>query len=114
MELDTTNRDPFKFAWLDLLWMIFLGALAVLPPFFEVHKELALLAIGAFQIFEHRLLKSVNPARGRAYAVLIKILLATLLVGHTGGVPINSSYYLIYYLPAVSAAMTYGPWGTLL
>ena len=114
MQLDTTNRDPFKFAWLDLLWMIFLGALAVLPPFFEVHKELALLAIGAFQIFEHRLLKSVNPARGRAYAVLIKILLATLLVGHTGGVPINSSYYLIYYLPAVSAAMTYGPWGTLL
>lgn len=113
MELDTTSRDPFKFAWLDLLWMIFLGALAVLPPVFEVHKELVLLAIGAFQIFEHGLLKSVKPARGRAYAVLIKILLATLLVGHTGGVPINSSYYLIYYLPVVSAAMTYGPWGTL-
>src|SRR5262249_36059048 len=28
--------------------------------------------------------------------------------------PINSSYYLIYYLPVVSAAMTYGLWGTLL
>ena len=94
--------------------MIFLGALAALPPFFEVHKELALLAIGAFQIFEQRLLKSVNPARARAYSVLLKILLATLLVGHTGGIPINSSYYLIYYLPVVSAAMTYGLWGTLL
>jgi signal transduction histidine kinase len=114
MEFDTRNRDPFKLAWLDLLWMIFLGALAVLPPLFEVHKELALLAIGAFQIFEHRLLRSVKPARARVYAVLIKVLLATFLVGHTGGIPINSSYYLIYYLPVVSAAMTYGPRGTLL
>src|SRR5437867_51458 len=66
MELDTPNREPFKLAWLDLLWMIFLGALAVLPPFFELHKELTLLAIGAFQIFEYRLLKSINPTRGRA------------------------------------------------
>jgi hypothetical protein len=114
MSFATSDRDQFKFAWLDLLWMIFLGALAALPPFFEVHKELALLAIGAFQIFEQRLLKSVNPARARAYSVLLKILLATLLVGHTGGIPINSSYYLIYYLPVVSAAMTYGLWGTLL
>lgn len=114
MELDTPNQEPFKLAWLDLLWMIFLGALAVLPPFYEPHKELALLGIGTFQIFEQRLLKSVHPRRAGAYGVLIKILLATVLVGHTGEIPINSSYYLIYYLPVVSAAMTFGPWGTLL
>jgi two-component system, NtrC family, sensor histidine kinase HydH len=114
MQLDTPNRESFKLAWLDLLWIIFLGALAVLPPFFEFHKQLALLAIGTFQIFEQRLLKSINPRRAGAYSVLIKVLLATILVGHTGEIPINSSYYLIYYLPVVSAAMTFGPWGTLL
>jgi two-component system, NtrC family, sensor histidine kinase HydH len=114
MSLVTTNRDEFKLAWLDLLWIVFLGALAVLPPFYEPHKELALLGIGIFQIFEQRLLKSIPPRRARAYGVLIKILLATILVGHTGEIAINSSYYLIYYLPVVSAAMTFGPWGTLL
>jgi two-component system sensor histidine kinase HydH len=108
-----TNGHEFKLAWLDLLWIIFLAALAALPPFFELHKEMALLGIGAFQIFEQRLLKSVDARRAASYGVLIKILLATLLVGHTGGIPINSSYYLIYYLPVVSAAMTFGPWGTL-
>jgi signal transduction histidine kinase len=114
-EMPPVEKDAyeFKLAWLDLLWIIFLAALAVLPPFFELHKEMALVGIGAFQIFEPRLFKSVNARRAAAYGVLIKILLATLLVGHTGGIPINSSYYLIYYLPVVSAAMTYGPWGTL-
>lgn len=49
--------------------------------------------------------------RGRAYSVMIKIGLASLLLAHTGG--INSSYYLIYYLPVVTAAMFFGPWATL-
>src|SRR5215471_7758685 len=114
MPPDARSGREFKLAWLDFLWIIFLAALAVLPPFFELHKEMALVGIGAFQIFEQRLFKSVQARRAAAYGVLIKILLATLLVGHTGGIPINSSYYLIYYLPVVSAAMSYGPWGTLL
>jgi hypothetical protein len=106
------NQEHFKLSWMDFLWLSFLGGLSVLPPFFELHKQLTLLGIGAFQILEHRFLRSVNPSRGRAYSVIIKILLATLLVGHTGGIPINSSYYLIYYLPVISAAMVYGVWGT--
>ena len=108
------NQEHSRLSWIDFLWLAFLGGLLILPPFFELHKELTLLGIGAFQIFEHRLFKSVNPRRARAYSVIIKILLATLLVGHTGGIPINSSYYLIYYLPVISAAMAYDAWGTLL
>src|SRR5215470_14246277 len=54
MSLVTTSQDEFKLAWLDLLWIVFLGALAVLPPFYEPHKELALLGIGTFQIFDRR------------------------------------------------------------
>jgi len=98
--------------WMDLVWVAFLGGLAVLRPLFEVHKQFTLLAIGVFQIFEHAFISYLGPARGRAYSMLIKIALASLLVHHTGG--INSSYYLIYFLPAVTAAMFYEGWATLL
>ena len=99
-----------SFAWMDLLWLAFLAGLAVLPPLLEVHKQLTLLAIGAFQIFEHRFLERV-PKRGRAYSVILKILLASLLVDATGG--IWSSYYLIYFVPVVTAAMYFDLWATL-
>ncbi len=99
------------FAWMDLLWLAFLGGLALTRPLFEIHKQLTLLAIGALQILEHRLLVRV-PSRGRAYSVILKIVLATLLIDHTDG--INSSYYLIYFLPVVTAAMFFDAAGTLL
>src|SRR6266571_8678601 len=104
--------EQHSFAWMDLLWLAFLGGLAVLEPIREPHKQLVLLGIGLFQIFETRILKPIKPSRRGPYSVLIKILLATLLVAHTGN--IESSYYLIYYLPVVSAAMYFGVWGTLL
>ncbi len=99
------------FAWMDLLWLAFLGGLALTRPLFEIHKQLTLLAIGAIQIFERRLLERL-PSRGRAYSVVLKIVLATLLIDHTGG--INSSYYLIYFVPVVTAAMLFDAAGTLL
>lgn len=99
--------------WMDLVWLGFLAALGLLPPLGEIHKQLILVAIGAFQILEHRILRRVPASRRRIYSVLVKMLLATLLVAHTGVVAIESSYYLIYYLPVVSAAMLFGPWGTL-
>src|SRR5271169_2056810 len=102
-----------KIDWLDLLWLIFLAGLAILPPVREYHKQLTLLAIGILQLSEGWLISSI-PKRGRAYVVLLKILLATLLLDHTGDVGINSSYYPIYYLCVVTAAVYYGPIGTLL
>ena len=104
------ESERLKLAWMDLLWLIFLGGLAVLQPIVEIHKQLTLLAIGIFQIIEQQFLALAGP-RGPLYSVVIKILLASLLIAHTGG--INSSYYLIYYLPVVSAAMLFGPWATL-
>jgi two-component system sensor histidine kinase HydH len=101
-----------KFRWIDFVGLIFLLGLAVLPPFTEIHKQLTLLAIGVFQIFESRLILW-RPGRGRAYSVLIKILLATLLLGHTGTVGINSNYWPIYFLPVVTAAVYFGPFGAL-
>ena len=98
--------------WVDLIWLIFLGALALLPPVDEYHKQLILLAIFAVQVSEGWLIRRL-PKRGPAYTVIIKILLATLLLDHTGEFGINSSYYPIYFLPIVSSAIYYGTWGAL-
>lgn len=101
-----------KFGWLDVLGLVFLAGLALLPPITEVHKQLTLIAIGLFQIFERRLIVW-RPTRGPVYSVLIKMLLATLLLGHTGEAGINSDYWPIYFLPVVTASVYFGPLATL-
>jgi two-component system sensor histidine kinase HydH len=93
-----------KLDWMDLLWLLFLLGLALLPPVRELHKQLILIAIGILQLLEGRLVEQL-PKRGQSYAVLLKILLAMLLISHTGEVGINSSYYPIFYLPIVTAAI---------
>ena len=107
-----TLHEREQFSWMDLLWLAFLAGLAILPPIAEIHKQFILLAIGVLQLLEGRLI-AYFPTRGRYYAVFLKILLATLLIDHTGEVAITSSYYPIYYLPVVTAAIYFGPWGTL-
>ena len=98
--------------WIDFVWLVFLGGLALLPPVNEIHKQLIMLAIFVIQIFEGWLVSRL-PKRGPAYSVLIKILLATLLLDHTGEMGINSPYYPIYFLPVVSAAIYFGPIATM-
>ena len=99
-------------SWIDLIWLVFLGGLALLPPVDEIHKQLILLAIFVYQLFEGWVVARL-PARGPAYSVLIKILLATVLLDHTGEIGINSSYFPIYFLPVVSAAIYFGTFGAL-
>jgi signal transduction histidine kinase len=99
-------------AWLAI-WLVFLAGLAMLPPRLEWHKQVILLAIGIVQVLETKII-SRFPKRGVSYVILLKILLATVLIDHTGEVGINSSYYPIYYLPVVTAALYCGPWLTLL
>jgi len=101
-----------RIGWIDILWLAFLAGLAVLPPLDEIHKQIILASFGIFQLLESRLIAWL-PGRGRAYSVLIKTLLATLLIGHTGGIGINSNYYPIIFLPVVTAAIYYGLVGTL-
>jgi len=94
-------------AWLAI-WLAFLVGLALLPPQLEWHKQLILLAIGIVQVLETKLISHL-PNRGVFYVILLKIVLATVLIDHTGEVGINSSYYPIYYLPIVTAALYCGP-----
>lgn len=108
--------EPFKrerLNWMDALWLLFLAGLALLPPIREYHKQVILLAIGILQLFEGSLIQ-LSPRRGEHYSVALKIVLSMLLLGHTGQVEINSSYYPIFYVPIVTAAVYFGPLGTLL
>jgi two-component system, NtrC family, sensor histidine kinase HydH len=97
--------------WL-IIWLVFIGVLAALPPELEWHKQVILLAIGVVQLLETRIVARFEP-RGVVYVILLKILLATILIDHTGEISINSSYWPIYFLPVVTAALYCGPWMTL-
>ncbi|MGB6432298.1 MAG: ATP-binding protein [Candidatus Acidiferrales bacterium] len=109
---DRVERDGR--GWIDWLVVAILAGLAILPPIREIHKQLILLVIAAVQLLEARLIR-FEPRRGRYYAVLLKIALATLLIDHTGmEATINSSYYPIYFLPVMTAAMYFDTIGTLL
>jgi two-component system sensor histidine kinase HydH len=100
--------------WLDLLYLIFLAGLALLPPIREYHKDLILLGIGIFQLLEAQFVHAAGKI-GPYCAVAIKISLATILLGHTGDpAPISSSYWPIFWLPIMTAAMYFGPLGTLI
>ena len=111
-EREASAIRDFRITWVDLIWLVFLGGLALLPPVDEIHKQLILLAFLIVQVLEGWLIAQL-PERGAAYSVFLKILLATLLLDHTGEIGINSSYFPIYFLPVVSAAIYFGTIGTL-
>ena len=94
-----SEQRRIKFAWMDVLLLVFLASLAVLFPISEIHAQLILISIGLFQVFERSFIGWVGP-RGEVYSIIIMIGLSSLLILHTGG--INSSYYLIYYVPVVN------------
>ena len=109
--MNETRRQTIN--WMDYLWLLFLAGLALLPPVKEYHKQVILLAFGIVQLLEGWVVERL-PARGPIYMVLIKIGLATMLVNHTGEISINSSYWPIFFLPAVTAAEFFMPLPTLL
>jgi two-component system, NtrC family, sensor histidine kinase HydH len=107
------DRKRSAVDWFDVLWLLFIVVLAFLPPINEVHKQLILIAFALFQFLEGKLIVRL-PHEGPTISVSIKIVLATLLLDHTGEMGINSPYYPIYYLPVITAAIYFGPIGTLL
>jgi two-component system, NtrC family, sensor histidine kinase HydH len=108
------DRQRAAVDWIDVVWLVFIVGLAVLPPIHEIHKQLILFVFAIFQFFERSLLAHY-PRSGRYTAVIIKIALATILLAHTGDQSaINSSYWPIYFVPVVTAAIYFGPLATLL
>ena len=101
--------------WLDLLWLLFLAGLAILPPINEPHKQVILLLLGVFQLLERAFIQHSLKNWGPALAVIAKLVLATELINHTRDVaPIISSYWPVFFVPVTTAAIYFGPVGTLL
>ena len=94
--------------WTEVLFLLFLAGLAVLPPIHEIPKQLILITIAAVQLLEGRLAGRLQRSQ-HVCAVLLKILLATLLLNHTGEMAINSPYWPIYFVPVVTAATYFSP-----
>jgi signal transduction histidine kinase len=99
---------------IDAVWLIFLCALAALGMTRQEHslyEWLVLLALGGVQIAEARLDVS-SDRTSAALAIAVKLVLCYWLVAETDGV--ESSYYLIFLLPIVSAASLFELGGALL
>ncbi|MEZ5362945.1 MAG: ATP-binding protein [Bryobacterales bacterium] len=98
----------------DIVWLLFLSALAAMgltKPAHSPWEWFALLALGGVQIAEGNLGWSESP-RQAAWAIAAKLVLCYMLVWTTGG--IESSHYLIFLLPIVSAASMFGLARTML
>lgn len=98
----------------DVVWLLFLTALAALgltQPEHSPWEWFALLALGGLQIAEGNLGWSERPTQA-VWAIVGKLVLCYLLVWTTGG--IESSYYLIFLLPIVSAASMFSLNGTMI
>ena len=99
---------------IDLLWLLVvvaLGALASTLPRHSPYEFAVLAAIAVVQIAEIRF-GFFSGRWGALIAILLKLALAWVLVGVTDG--IESSYYLVFLLPVVSAASSLGLAATIL
>jgi hypothetical protein len=52
LDSDRQAIRDLHLSWIDLIWLLFLGGLALLPPVDEYHKQLILLAIFVCQLVE--------------------------------------------------------------
>jgi signal transduction histidine kinase len=88
----------------DFVWLLFFSALAIFSPERHPVTLAALGALGVVQVLEPRL--------GAIPSVLLKLVLCYPLIGYGGG--ISSSFYLVLFLPVISAATSFGLLGTTL
>jgi hypothetical protein len=81
----------------DLVWLLFFTAVAVFGP--ERHPALlaSLLALGVVQLLEPRL--------GAIVSIVLELGLCYLIIGKGGG--LSSSYFVVLYLPVISAATNF-------
>jgi signal transduction histidine kinase len=88
----------------DFVWLLFFTALAVFSPERHPRALAALGALGVVQVLEPRL--------GAIPSVVLKLALCYPLIGYGGG--ISSSFYLVLFLPVISAATSFGLLGATL
>lgn len=95
----------------DAVWILLFATMAALSPTIDVSETVLLAALAGAQVAEPKL-AFLNSTRGKVCWIVLKLLLAYLLIGYTGG--LISIYYLLLLLPVLSAATFLGVLGTLL
>ncbi len=91
--------------------MVLFGSLAAVSPL-QNSAEIEMLAgLALLQVLAPRF-RALNTRTGTAVIIALKLLLGFLLIGVTYG--IDSDYFLVLFLPILSAATTYGAFGTSL
>ncbi len=95
----------------DFVWILLFGSMAAVIPARDAMETALLTALALVQILEPRF-AFFETYRGKVTSILLKLLLAYLLTGYTGG--INSSFYLVLLVPVLSAATSFGVAGTVL
>ena len=91
----------------DAVWVLLFLALHFSSRIVNDAEAEMLAAFAIFEIVEPRIGYFQLTAQGRFLGVVVRLVLAYLLMGVTGG--ITSSYYLILLLPVVRAATLFGP-----
>jgi signal transduction histidine kinase len=92
------------------MWLLLFGALAYTLPLHDLYDLGPLVALGIAQVLESKI-PALASTRGRILWIVLKLVLAYLLIGYTGG--ISSRYWWVLLLPVVSAATTLGVVGTM-
>jgi two-component system, NtrC family, sensor histidine kinase HydH len=102
---------PWKPTSRDAVWILLFLALHFSSRIINDAEAEVLAAFALFEIVEPRVAWFQISREGRLLGIFLRLLLAWLLMGVTGG--IASSYYLILLLPVVRAATLFGPVATL-
>jgi two-component system, NtrC family, sensor histidine kinase HydH len=94
----------------DAVWLLLFAALAATSPVGDAPELIPLILLAAVQVLEPKI-PALGSRRGRVLWVTLKLALAYMLIGYTGG--IQSRYWLVLLLPVVSAATALGVGGAL-
>lgn len=94
----------------DLVWILLFGVLIATSSVGDALELVPLCTLGVLQIVEPKV-PAMQSTRGRVTGLILKLVLAWVLIGFTGGV--NSRYWALLLLPVVSAATMAGVGWTL-
>ena len=89
----------------DAIWILLFGAIIYYSPTRAPWEVLMMVALLVAQLLESRL-PILQSSRARIAVLMVKMVLGYLLIGLTGG--IKSRYWMVMFLPVVSAASEFG------
>jgi len=94
----------------DLLWLVFFGGLIVTSSTNDPSKYVLLGLLAMAQVVEPHI-GWLNSTRGLVTWIILKVVLAYLLIGISGGV--NSPYWVLLLLPVITVATVAGAIATI-